>query len=472
MESTQRSRSNPSEKGWADTMNRWARLAPALLLMAAATAAPASVVGQNLLERTPNLAGGWVGAPHNLHFTFLHRFNQSGAPRHQVVNRPTFLLAYGAPAGILVGAQYATRSDVVPALPNEWEAFARYAVLAEDRMHPLDVSAQVAWNHSAESVDGELSIARRIGPFRVLGAARAFSSAYGGDARYALASGAALRLGQWVALAGDYGQLLDREGDEEAAWGVALQLGIPLTPHSFSLQAANTNSATLQGASRGAADRADGDRTIRYGFEFTVPMTLARYFGSRDEPAEVAVAQAPPSPPPADSAQRAMIADSVTRVLDAQYARRWQEDSLRIVLRDDQARLAQQLDSVRAAARADSVANAAAAAETAARVAVDSGPSARPTPSGDDAPTEPVRVNIRNLAYSPARIEIDAGTTVVWRNNDQVVHTVTSANGSFDSGTIQPGRTWQRKFDQPGTYSYLCTPHPFMKGTVIVRAAR
>jgi plastocyanin len=435
-------------------MNPTVRCACVLFLASAALAAPALAAGQSLLDRTPNVSGGWVGGPHNLHFTFMHRFNESGPPRHQVVNRPTFLLAYGAPAGILIGAQYATRSDVVLELPNEWEAFARYAVLSEDRAHPLDVSAELAWNHAAESVDGELSVARRMGPLRVLGAARALSSPYGGDdARYVLAGGATLRLGQWLALAGDYGRLLDREDDEEAAWGVAIQFGIPLTPHTLSLQAANTNSATLQGSSRGADE-------IRYGFEFTVPVTLARYFGSREPAADEEIAAAPPA---ADSTQRALIADSVAAALDAQYALRWREDSLRIVLRDDSARLGEQLAAVRAEASADSVRR---AADVAAQREA-----AGPTPAAAAAPTgETVRVNIRNLAFSPARIEIDAGTTVVWRNNDQVVHTVTSTNRSFDSGSIDPGKSWQRTFSQPGTYSYICTPHPFMKGTVIVRA--
>ena len=438
-------------------MTGWAprKMLPFTVLAVAALAVlamPVPAAGQSLLDRTPNLSGGWVGGPHNLHFTFMHRFNESGAPRHQVVNRPTFLLAYGASAGILIGAQYATRSDVVPSLPNEWEAFGRYAVLSEDREHPLDVTAQVAWNHSAESVDGELSVARRLGAVRVLAAARALSSAYGGDARYVLAGGASLRLTHWLAVAGDYGQLLDREEGEEAAWGAAVQLAIPLTPHTLSLQAANTNSATLQGSSRGADE-------IRYGFEFTIPMTLARYFSSSEPAAEVAVVAAPPAP---DSAQRAQIADSVTAVLRAQYALQWREDSLRIVLRDDSVQLARQLDSVRAAARADSARVAAARTAEAA---------AGPAPAAEAAATgETVRVNIRNLAFQPARIEIEAGTTVVWRNNDQVVHTVTAANGSFDSGSIRPGASWERTFTQPGTYAYICTPHPFMKGTVIVKA--
>ena len=56
------------------------------------------------------------------------------------------------------------------------------------------------------------------------------------------------------------------------AWSAGLHLAIPLTPHTLSLQASNTNAYTLQGMSR-------GEETVRYGFEFTIPLTLSRWFG-------------------------------------------------------------------------------------------------------------------------------------------------------------------------------------------------
>jgi amicyanin len=76
---------------------------------------------------------------------------------------------------------------------------------------------------------------------------------------------------------------------------------------------------------------------------------------------------------------------------------------------------------------------------------------------------------MRNLAYTPARIEVAAGTTVEWTNGDALAHTVTAANRAFDSGLLQPGQTWRHTFAAPGTYDFNCTPHPFMKGVVIVK---
>jgi plastocyanin len=428
------------------------RFAAPLLAAGLVLGGAGAVAGQSLLERTPNVSGGWVGGPHSLHFNFLHRFNQSGPPQRQITNRPTFLLAYGARTGTLVGAQYATRSDIMARMPNEWELFARQALLREERGAPLDLSAQLSYNQGPQSVDGELSVARRIGPVRVLGAARGLSSAYGESARFAVAGGATLRLGTWFALAGDVGRLTDAAAEERTAWGAALQVGIPLTPHSFSLQAGNTNSATLHGASRGRGE-------VRYGFEFTVPVALARYTQRREPVAQVDIeAQRAVQ----DSLRHAALVDSIGRELGRVYELRYRQDSLRLALRDDSLRLAQEMDSLRRVAQEDSIRRAAAAAAAAAAAQ-------RAAERLQQAQGQPFRASMRNLAYEPARIVIDAGTTVIWRNNDQVEHTVTARDGSFDSGIIRPGRTWQRTFARPGTYEFICTPHPFMTGVVVVR---
>ena len=71
-------------------------------------------------------------------------------------------------------------------------------------------------------------------------------------------------------------------------------------------------------------------------------------------------------------------------------------------------------------------------------------------------------------AYSPSVIKVSASTTVTWKNEDQIIHTVTDLGGEFDSGFIQPAETWQYTFDSNGTYYYFCSIHPWMKGAVIV----
>jgi nitrite reductase (NO-forming) len=81
------------------------------------------------------------------------------------------------------------------------------------------------------------------------------------------------------------------------------------------------------------------------------------------------------------------------------------------------------------------------------------------------------------IAFSPKIITVTAGTTVTWQNNDVVVHTATSGassgqagtpNGTFDSGDVQPGRTFEHTFTDAGTFDYFCKPHPWMIGQVVV----
>jgi len=80
-------------------------------------------------------------------------------------------------------------------------------------------------------------------------------------------------------------------------------------------------------------------------------------------------------------------------------------------------------------------------------------------------------VAIQDFAFSPRTVEIRAGDTVTWTNRDSVAHTATAQNGSFDNGLLSDGESGSVRFRVPGTYRYLCTPHPDMTGTVIVRAA-
>ena len=74
-----------------------------------------------------------------------------------------------------------------------------------------------------------------------------------------------------------------------------------------------------------------------------------------------------------------------------------------------------------------------------------------------------------NRAYSPAELNIGVGETVTWSNADTVPHTSTSDVAGWDSGTVPPGGQFSRAFPAAGTFSYHCTIHPGMVGTVVVR---
>lgn len=71
--------------------------------------------------------------------------------------------------------------------------------------------------------------------------------------------------------------------------------------------------------------------------------------------------------------------------------------------------------------------------------------------------------------YSVNELEITVGDTVTWTNEDDgVIHTVTAADESFDSGFLAPGESWSYTFTEPGEFEYLCMPHPWMRARVIV----
>jgi plastocyanin len=79
-------------------------------------------------------------------------------------------------------------------------------------------------------------------------------------------------------------------------------------------------------------------------------------------------------------------------------------------------------------------------------------------------------VQIVYRSYRPASLTVAAGTTVTWHNTALVPHTVTALDGAFGSGRIEGGASFSYTFATPGTFAYMCTIHPTMKGTVVVLA--
>lgn len=268
-------------------------------LLGGAVASPAP--GQSTLERTPNLDGPWVSDAGVAHFHLIHRFWATDPPARKVVNTPTLLLAAGLGRGFLAGFRYASNSLLI-STPNEWEAFARWRPLTESASGLAEVAVTAAWNDAAGSVDGELSVARSVGPVRLHVLGRAFSAFAGADTELAYGGGVVWRLHRNVALGADAVTLAS---DTTPGWGFGLQLRIPTTPHTVSLHATNVNTTTLQGASFGSGfvNPDTGEPRTLYGFEFTVPITLSRYFGGSREPQPAPALDAGPAPAaPADIA--------------------------------------------------------------------------------------------------------------------------------------------------------------------------
>lgn len=79
-------------------------------------------------------------------------------------------------------------------------------------------------------------------------------------------------------------------------------------------------------------------------------------------------------------------------------------------------------------------------------------------------------VRMTGSRFEPETITIAAGQTVRWFNDDTAPHTVTAIDRSWDSGDLSPGGSFERRFDTPGTYGYVCRYHPLMTGKVQVAA--
>jgi plastocyanin len=94
---------------------------------------------------------------------------------------------------------------------------------------------------------------------------------------------------------------------------------------------------------------------------------------------------------------------------------------------------------------------------------------ATPLPLSTTTPTPAaMHVTIQGFAFSPNSITIASGSTVTWTNQDGAPHTVTANDGTWGSGTLRQGGTYSYVFTRPGSYSYYCAIHPYMKGTVVV----
>ena len=79
-------------------------------------------------------------------------------------------------------------------------------------------------------------------------------------------------------------------------------------------------------------------------------------------------------------------------------------------------------------------------------------------------------VNISNFKFSPASVTAKPGARVTVTNEDSVTHTVTADDGhSFDTGNLAHGQSHTISVNKPGTYSYHCTIHPYMHGTLVVK---
>jgi len=89
--------------------------------------------------------------------------------------------------------------------------------------------------------------------------------------------------------------------------------------------------------------------------------------------------------------------------------------------------------------------------------------------TGTPAPVK-ADVVIAHNHFLPENITVQAGASLVWRNDDNVTHTVTGddAQGGVSSELLPNLGVYRVTFTRAGTFGYHCTPHPWMQGNVTV----
>jgi plastocyanin len=95
---------------------------------------------------------------------------------------------------------------------------------------------------------------------------------------------------------------------------------------------------------------------------------------------------------------------------------------------------------------------------------------ATPSITAPAAPASGNQVTIDDFAFAPATLTVSAGTTVTWINRDEEPHTVVASDGSFHSPGMGTGASFAHTFATAGTFDYVCSIHPMMRGTVVVTA--
>jgi len=98
-------------------------------------------------------------------------------------------------------------------------------------------------------------------------------------------------------------------------------------------------------------------------------------------------------------------------------------------------------------------------AALAASVGIDDTGASTPCPIGDP------------YCFLPATVTIDAGGTVTWTSNSGTAHTVTADDSSWGSNNLDQGQTYRHTFTTGGRFTYHCSYHSFMTGTVVVNGS-
>jgi plastocyanin len=79
------------------------------------------------------------------------------------------------------------------------------------------------------------------------------------------------------------------------------------------------------------------------------------------------------------------------------------------------------------------------------------------------------RIEIKDFAFNPQTIKVKSGEKITWINRDEEPHTVVSVEKQFKkSSALDTDQEFTITVGAPGTYTYYCSVHPKMTGTIVV----
>jgi plastocyanin len=94
---------------------------------------------------------------------------------------------------------------------------------------------------------------------------------------------------------------------------------------------------------------------------------------------------------------------------------------------------------------------------------------AAPAPAAAGKAVRSATVDIKSFKYKPVTVTVKKGGRVKWTNSDAAAHTATADARSFDTQTIDKGKSKTVSMTTAGTFAYHCDFHPFMKATIVVK---
>jgi plastocyanin len=92
-----------------------------------------------------------------------------------------------------------------------------------------------------------------------------------------------------------------------------------------------------------------------------------------------------------------------------------------------------------------------------------------PKPAAAGPAVQSAAVDIKSFKFKPVAIAVKKGGKIRWTNSDSAAHTATADDRSFDTQTIDPGKSKSVSFSTAGSFAYHCDIHPFMKAMVVVK---